>query len=196
MAIQRKHLEAWVSEFSGKYCRDCLENCCNGARQLINLDIDSIELFEEKGLPNYHMEDDLDRKSVYDWLIAGMHRGLERKSGDHFIGDIKFRDGKIVKKPAIIWIPRITSCSTNGIEFGDSFTPVLYLEKYCPFYNKEIGCEEYTNPRRPDACKHYPLSILEIEDKLMVQFQETCPKSRQGVADLKKRFPDLIIDFY
>ena len=190
MKTQKSDLEKWVSEFSGKHCLECADNCCDGTRQLINIDLPALELFKEAGIPVYLIKD-LNRDSVIAWLVEGVKRGITERTGSHFIGDVCFKDGSVVKKPAVILTPRLGQCSLNGIEFREGYTFVLYVEKHCPFYTGESGCKVYGNPNRPKACQSYPLNIHESSDNLRVVFHKWCLSSSEGVVEIGRRFPDV-----
>ena len=195
MATTREDIREWMMAFSSRHCLNCADNCCDGTRQLINMDKDeerSIDLFRKRGIPVYRFEE-LDERSVVRWLALGMYRGLGNINGAHFIGDILTKDGIVLKKPALIETPKIRGVDLNFTIVEETMF-VLYVEKYCPFFSQTSGCEVYGNPDRPDGCKSYPLYAFEAEGGLRAEVQRTCPRANEVYGELRERFPDVRLE--
>lgn len=200
---EKTELMGWAKKFASKYCYKCEDNCCNGTRQLINLrpnEKASLELFSSNGIPIYNL-DEIDRRSLNGWLINGCLNGLFSNSPDNFIGDVKFRDGTVIEKPAILESPSLGECSAdiitgepkiNIIEERRIF--VLYVEKYCPFYVEKEGCKVYDHPDRPSTCREYPVNLSTQRGFLEARIQTTCPFRQEAYKELKEQFPDLPVE--
>ncbi len=160
--MNKEHIDAWILETASKYCSECLDSCCNaGSKNIIivttpeSKDADSrLELFRENDIPVYGLNF-LDRVSVELWRRYFWDKG----------GTVKSTDGKIIEKPAIIECPVLNSVADEAYEllwFEKYKTQyLLYVETHCPFYDKTTGCEVHEDPRRPEACKTYPLYTKE-----------------------------------
>ena len=164
-----KEINEWTMQNTSKYCKTCEDTCCNGYKHRIYVSELELEPFVERGVPivkseglNHHMF------SIKDKLYT--------------------KDKKEIHRPSLVQTSK--ACS---VEFGNdiiNFENVyaLYVDKYCPLYSKENGCEIHEDPRRPKLCKEYP--ILMILDSNHLEFKRSCrPLNKRDIrGDFIRKF--------
>jgi len=177
----RNRIEEWVNEFISPYCSTCKDNCCNATKHMINIrkEEPAVKFFSGIGLKIY-MLNELDLPSVKNWM---------RK---RLAGKVLTKDKVEVFQPSLIETPIQVM---KGKRLGLSTTKtdyVLYAKGYCPLYEKRKGCLIYGDPRRPQACKEYPLTFCTDNQDSVINIHNFCPSMRtlEMKKQLKFYFPD------
>jgi hypothetical protein len=177
----KKQIELWVSEFVNPYCLGCKDHCCDTSRHLISIQKQepAVELFKEKNIKVYSL-DGLNQDSVKRFLHKGL--GVE----------VLTRSGEKVARPSLVEVPIIDK--TQARIFGADTEYALYTNHFCPFYEKEKGCEVYNDGRRPVACNVYPIKFETCNiGQSLIGINDSCPvmKDDNMKTQLINRFPDI-----
>lgn len=180
----RLKVEEWSKEFISPYCSTCKDNCCNATKHMINIGKEepAVKFFSDIGVKIYRLNE-LDLPSIKNWM---------RK---RLAGKVLTNNKVEVLQPSLIETPIQTM---KGKKLGLSRTKtdyVLYTKGYCPLYEKRKGCLIYGDPRRPQACREYPLTFCTVGQNSVINIHNFCPPMR--TLEMKKQvkfyFPDLHI---
>lgn len=186
-----EQVEAWRDEIAEMHCGSCRQTtCCDTNLHVIPVEEEALDLFRENGVPVYAI-DKLDLKSLVQWWRT------PRKY------NILDNEGNPIEKPALVQTP--------GTVDQDKW--VMYSDSYCPLYSKATNrCTVHDDPRRPEACKEFPVIIFREpntgeralqtgytgNEVLAVEFKKACniihhPAVR---ADFERRFDHPAITIY
>ena len=184
-----KDIDEWTQKQLSEHCgKSRWGNCCNGRRFLIGIcndEKEALELFSELKVPIYTIRE-LNKGSVAAWLTS-----------DYFVGDIKTKNEKLIPKPSIIEHPYCEYLNGKNTKWQKGTEFALYLDKYCPAYDKEKGCIVHDDPRRPRGCRQYPIIHGRENGVIKAQIKKSCPGIRliKGIEDkFKKAFPNVLLD--
>lgn len=145
-----EEIRRWVQEKADSHCDSCPDTCCDGTKHIISIDsndCDALALFTENSIPLYR-EKELDTDSVEDWLKGGYAGPVS----------VRTKTKKKIRKPALIE-HNAFDLDKDEVFWKTNHKYSLYVEQYCPLYDRNTGCLVHNDPRRPRVCQEYPVFI-------------------------------------
>lgn len=171
----------WTRETASKYCKDCKDNCCNGYKHRIDITESELKPFLERGIPIARL-DDLNQERAFEKGHLKIRAILYTKNGQK------------IPRPSLIQTRKAHSANIDGENVDFETTYALYVDKYCPFYDKKSGCEIHEDPKRSEVCKTYPVFRLTPTSRCF-SFNSSCKLFNQKEVReaFKMNFPEPIV---
>jgi Fe-S-cluster containining protein len=84
--VLEERIRKWQQNVLNDYCKVCSDTCCNGQKHKIMVDLFSLPLFKEKGIP------------------VVKNREVDKFSFKN--NKLYFKNGSLIQKPALVQMPR------------------------------------------------------------------------------------------